>query len=500
MTIVFNRIVYVMLILGVGFIVKAREAPIVEEIPAAGKANEIARLPVSSQPSQATVTRLELASEPMNATGPCPATIKFYGSITTGGPGRVTYTFTRNDGATGPEFTLDFAEAGTRQVNTNWTLGDEVQLPHYEGWQSIKILSPKALESNRAKFVLDCKSAGRTAGSDSEARPLPAQPRPQSDGPAGGIDGSEYLRIWPLITGEQTKRFKADLSILKNFASQSRPGVSEAAKAAGYDPQTALADYRVISEETDASKRADKQAQFDSTYKPIVATVARNSNVDWDKEGASLASELNVASAASQPRSMLVIESPPPPPPPPPPTSDNDTVLRQPWPVRGTSGERSTANPQGNLTLFATAAGAGESHQMAFLGAPFSIEPGVTRFRATALYTPAEFEVRAFSLFIFGYASAEAIVNIRIMEGSRVVASGHTSLTRERAAVIGWAELNDSPRVVVSCDYNRPDPQASSTYTVVTEIEAYAGAGGSAGARVWMNAFVNEIRIVKNTN
>ena len=46
----------------------------------------------------------------------------FRGYITADGPGRVKYTFTRSDGATGPVYIMDFKRAGTQAVTTDWTL------------------------------------------------------------------------------------------------------------------------------------------------------------------------------------------------------------------------------------------------------------------------------------------------------------------------------------------------------------------------------------------
>lgn len=451
-----------------------------------------------AQPA-ARVTRVELSADPQNPSGPCPATIKFVGSVTTSSAGQVTYTFPRSDGAIGPELTLNFEQAGIKEVSTTWTLGDSIGLPYYEGWQSIKILSPNALESEHAKFVLNCKSTD--SNSESEPRPIPALPRPQPKQPPAEnlaiINTADYLPIWRSATADATTRLGAELSKLKNFATRSRPGLSEAAIASGYDPQTALADYRQIGEETDPSKRIDQQAAFDAKYRPAIFTVARNANIDLQKERSTLLTELNLDDVATQPRSMLVIDTDPPTGGPPAQPTSDDTILRSPWRITGAVGDHATANPMGNLTVFATAAGAGLTHQMAFVGAPFWIDPGVTRIHAVVTFRPAAFEVRAFSLFLFGYSSAEAIVNVRIMEGSQVVATEHLSLAREITAVFGWGERNESPLITLNCDYTRPNPQATSAYTVVAEAEAYVGAGGFSGARVWMHPYVQEIRITK---
>jgi len=88
--------------------------------------------------------------------GSCPGVIKFNGKIQASGAGRVKYTWLRNDGATGPVEYVDFTEAGVKLVSTTWTLGDASTLPHYDGWEQIKILSPNEMLSNKAGFTLTC--------------------------------------------------------------------------------------------------------------------------------------------------------------------------------------------------------------------------------------------------------------------------------------------------------------------------------------------------------
>src|SRR6266404_7893938 len=94
------------------------------------------------------VTNAFLKADDARMSGPCPLRVVFNGDITTNGPGIVRYTLTRSDGATGPVFTMAFGTAGRQRVNTDWTLGDDRALPHFAGWQAIRILYPNEMESN----------------------------------------------------------------------------------------------------------------------------------------------------------------------------------------------------------------------------------------------------------------------------------------------------------------------------------------------------------------
>ena len=121
------------------------------------------------------VVSAELKADRYSWTGPCPVTVRFQGVITTDTPGIVAYTFARSDGATGPVFKLDFKTAGTQTVSTTWTLGDPTSLPHFEGWEALKIVSPNEIESRQepARFEVNC---GASSDSDSKNKTTSEQP------------------------------------------------------------------------------------------------------------------------------------------------------------------------------------------------------------------------------------------------------------------------------------------------------------------------------------
>jgi len=115
--------------------------------------------------AQIRVEGAGLEAAPVSYVGACPGVIKFNGKIQANGRGLVKYRYERSDGATGPVEYLEFEAAGVKHVSTSWTLGDASSLPHYEGWEIIKILSPTSLESNRANFKLVCKGGAKNQSS-----------------------------------------------------------------------------------------------------------------------------------------------------------------------------------------------------------------------------------------------------------------------------------------------------------------------------------------------
>jgi len=92
----------------------------------------------------------------------CPAVIKFQGEISARNlkPGTVVeYRFVRSDGAAAPIRKTVFAGGrGTIEVGTTWTL-ESPDLVNYEGWEMIRITKPIQVESNKASFKVNCRSA-----------------------------------------------------------------------------------------------------------------------------------------------------------------------------------------------------------------------------------------------------------------------------------------------------------------------------------------------------
>jgi len=104
------------------------------------------------------VTGVSLKAEREKFIGPCPAVLKFLGSVTVNAPGTVRYSFVRSDAAVGKVETLYFDSAGTKTVGTVWTLGGP-DLTTYDGWQAIRILSPNVMESDKALFAFRCEKS-----------------------------------------------------------------------------------------------------------------------------------------------------------------------------------------------------------------------------------------------------------------------------------------------------------------------------------------------------
>jgi hypothetical protein len=97
------------------------------------------------------VTNVTASADPPSYTGACPKTFNFYGVITANGPGTVTYTWERSDGALAPTYSLTFPSAGSATVTDYWQLG--ASGPH---WERLHVFTPNEMVSNQANFTLTC--------------------------------------------------------------------------------------------------------------------------------------------------------------------------------------------------------------------------------------------------------------------------------------------------------------------------------------------------------
>jgi hypothetical protein len=104
-----------------------------------------------------------LTANPASYNGTCPAVITFKGRITVTNlqhPLKLQYKFIRSDGAHAPIETVTFDKPGAKEVSTTWTLGG-AQLPSYTGWEAIKVVYPQDVESNKARFKMQCRGEGQ---------------------------------------------------------------------------------------------------------------------------------------------------------------------------------------------------------------------------------------------------------------------------------------------------------------------------------------------------
>ncbi|MCJ7549999.1 MAG: SH3 domain-containing protein, partial [Anaerolineae bacterium] len=100
-----------------------------------------------------TVNNVQAKVTPETFSGPCPKQFDFTADITVNGVGTVEYAWERSDGGAVASQTVNFAAAGTKSVNTSWSLSSVG-----EKWMRLRVTAPSALVSNQATFELTCIS------------------------------------------------------------------------------------------------------------------------------------------------------------------------------------------------------------------------------------------------------------------------------------------------------------------------------------------------------
>ena len=469
-------------------------------------------------PPSFRVTEAALNSDPTRWSGACPVKVFFKGIIRTDGPGTVKYTFTRSDGATGPVHRLDFAAAGVQTVETAWTLGDARLLPHYEGWQAIKILSPNELESAPANFVIDCKGGEKdiSVGGSSviilaptpaaEAVPaLPRQQQQQSEGLAA------YRSILPGLSVPRRRKFEKELNELKAFAEGLNERLKGAPKEAWPDAAQAEREFRelLLLHEPDADKRAERAADFFKKHQEQFMRRAAAAGIDMGAERQKLDQLVgiwpadippetlhdpsNTAPAVFRPEAVAVDDRPPVEAAPLPDSSVQN--FSGPYTSSGTQGAGARAGTDGNLLIERSVTFAGSEQTLAHITQDLNVDSGYRRVVVEATVRAFRYHTHADALFA-GYSSAEAIINLRVLEGTRVVASDRVSVARSRVFMFGWDTRRRSiPERTLRCEFVRPSAGEVGRYTVVVEFEGWVGAGGLAGADVVMQGTIRPIRV-----
>jgi hypothetical protein len=121
----------------------------------------------------------------------------------------------------------------------------------------------------------------------------------------------------------------------------------------------------------------------------------------------------------------------------------------------------------------------GSDQARSFITQSLAVPAGVNRVSVTANLTSLNWWQSV--VIVLGYGNTETIVNLRVMDGSRVVASDRLSLKRISVPVGGASSASGAGPISLRCEFNRDRPGDISTYTLVAELEIWAGLGSVLG-------------------
>jgi hypothetical protein len=309
---------------------------------------------------------------------------------------------------------------------------------------------------------------------------------------AGGVgqDDIEALRQAYLNQLEEAKREEQatldnELLGVEKLNQNYLPDAQAAAAKVGLDPDAMQADFAQIAQLKDSAEREQQYQELQARYAPLVNETIDLMGVDRasaQKELTDVVGELSYPHVADLERQGLIGRSawtepgdiPPPPPPPP---QSTQKILTAPYGLSATSGwdhvsaDRATGALSNSNDIYV----AGAVQKLAAVGSPFFVEANVRRVRVETTV-----DVGNYSTIVgacLGYAWAEAILNLKVVNGSSLVTSNRKSLSWSMAVIL-WISMNSgSGQYTLACEFDH-SYGTPRTYAAMAEIETWAVGGG----------------------
>jgi hypothetical protein len=317
--------------------------------------------------------------------------------------------------------------------------------------------------------------------------------------PIKSAGAEAYQKLLPDLAAAHRKKLEGELAQLKQNSEKLSPQLAEARKKTGFDADAMMKEFSQVASATTVAGAMQRGAAFRAKYEPTMLTLSQGAGLDLQTERDRLFTFVNpgntqvftgpigVGGSSEERRD----EEPEPPREAP---DVSTATFVAPYSSEGHVGEHANADAAtGQLSLVNGLALAGSSQKLAFITQDLPVERGVKRVRVFVTLNPTSYGTHAFNLS--GYSSAEAIVNLRLLEGSRIVASDRLSLSRSVAEFIGASDREGSRSVMLQCEFTRPAPYDETTYTLVAEIEGWAGTGGLGGATVNISTTLRQFQV-----
>jgi hypothetical protein len=163
----------------------------------------------------------------------------------------------------------------------------------------------------------------------------------------------------------------------------------------------------------------------------------------------------------------------PPPPPPPPPPSVSTLTIPKPYTLGSTTGSATADRNTGRLSSYNDVM-VGSQQQLASVGGSFAADAAVRRIRVETIVDASYWtNIGA----IWGYASAEVILNLKVLDGATLRGSQRLSLVRTISAVLWVSSDSGSGAYTLACEFDHAYGTPK-TYAALVELETWAGGGG----------------------
>jgi hypothetical protein len=313
--------------------------------------------------------------------------------------------------------------------------------------------------------------------------------------PAGGDEVADlqkgYEKHLEKARADHGQKLDGQLKALEKLTKKYEKDARKGADAAGLDVEAMRADFQAAAEggQDGALARFEKAR---AAWAPHLAKAVAATGVD-PKEGAAAAKavlgddvpkQLDVAGTRDADRLLsatgLVGYSVnigswwiPPPPPPPPPPSVSTLTIPKPYTLGSTTGGATADRNTGRLSSYNDVM-VGSQQQLASVGGSFAADAAVRRIRVETIVDASYWtNIGA----IWGYASAEVILNLKVLDGATVRGSQRLSLVRTISAVLWVSSDSGSGAYTLACEFDHAYGTPK-TYAALVELETWAGGGG----------------------
>ncbi|WP_404388771.1 hypothetical protein [Humibacillus xanthopallidus] len=276
----------------------------------------------------------------------------------------------------------------------------------------------KALEKLSKKYEKDARKGADTTGLDLEAM--------RADFKAAA-EGDEDGALARFETAQATWA----------------PRLSKAVAATGVDPKRGRAEAKAV--------------LGDDVPKDLPATATRDADRLMASEGL-VGYSVNIAS-------WWV--------PPPPPPAVSTLTIPKPYTLGSTRSGATADRTTGALRSY-NHVEVGNQQQLASVGGTFTADAAVRRIRVETIVDTSYWTVIG---AIFGYASAEVIINLKVLDGATLRGSQRLSLLRTISAVFWISSDSGSGAYTLACEFDHAYGTPK-TYAALVELETWAGGGG----------------------
>jgi hypothetical protein len=297
-----------------------------------------------------------------------------------------------------------------------------------------------------------------------------------------------YLKIQAAGTAERGARLDRELAQLDLLAGKYQSTAQRAAEEVGLDVEAMRDDFTKATEGADAESAADRFREVLSRWQDPLSAAVAATGIDPSQGrtdalnilGDDVQSMLGATGATGKADGTGLIgvgysidDYYAPPKEPAPAPSFTQTALSAPYTLSSAVGG-ATANPANGQLYSYNWVDVGSNQQLASVGSTFYADPTVRRVRIESIV---DVSYGTLVMACLGYASAETLLNLKVLDGTQLMGSSRLSLARSIGAVFWASSIDGSGAYMLSCEFNH-SYGTPRNYAAIVELETWAGGGG----------------------